>query len=325
MKINTDNPLLKLRALGLFARPIFFIQMLCILLSSHLVYASGPDCEDPGAEPVDTPYSQMDGYFVGANSCAYNPALYSSDQVPPVLTVSPGDNTILFVVNGKGTAISDFNSRLESLSTIKQRPVIGIYNAPTEKEVGELIKMVDIFNPAAAAISNEGLKRILVGERFSIHGNSQAGISMTHGLRQLSARLKLKFPWKRAYRKELLNLVEVETSGTIGLVFPNGPQYVHYANHRDIAPTMMGALSPAAHPGKGAVIAAFYYENADCNFDGKILSEYPGENANFAEEGPTFSPAVHSVCAYAATGFPFDDLREFAPNEGALVVPLHIQ
>jgi len=124
----------------------------------------------------------------------------------------------------------------------------------------------------------------------------------------------------------LLGLVDAETVGTIGLQYPDGPNYVHYVNKRDVVPFFAGVMASGAHPGRGSVIATFYYENDNCFIGSLPLDEYPGEGAELSEDlQPGLSPAVHSICSYAASGFPFKALRDFAPKWGYSEVPLDLE
>jgi len=48
------------------------------------VYASGPDCDAPGTVVYGTSDVDMDGFFIGANGCLYDPGFVLSDDVPVV-------------------------------------------------------------------------------------------------------------------------------------------------------------------------------------------------------------------------------------------------
>ncbi len=109
----------------------------------------------------------------------------------------------------------------------------------------------------------------------------------------------------------------------MGLHYPDGPDYVHYANMRDIVPLLTGVLAKGSYPGKGAVIGAFYYEDHACDFGMLPLPEYPGADAELSVDlKPSAGKHVHSLCSYAASGLPYEYLREYAPGVGHIIIPL---
>ena len=286
--------------------------------------ASGSNCDDPIAAPFGTPDLEMDGFFIGANNCAYDPQVVLTDDIPPVgQEYSHLDEPIFMVNGGRGTVVNS-EVRLKSVAISKQRPVIGIFNAPANV-INELNKFIDIDNRAADTIRRETFSRVLVDREFSIIGLSQAGFIVSRGLTLLKKDLFESFPFRYYYRKKLLKLVNVETVGTIGLFYPSGPNYVHYVNKRDIIPMNTGVASSIAHPGRGAVLATFNYLNEECDFGILPLDEYPGVNADLSKDKlPIFSSKVHSLCSYAATGFDFDSLRQYAPNFGYIEIELDL-
>ncbi len=298
--------------------------LVAVLLYGATCYASGEDCDDPKAVPKGTPDVAMDGFFIGANTCAYDPDLVSSDDVPVIGGEYQDGGEPIFMVNGANTSVSNNDIRLKSIATVKHRPVIGIYNATTDA-VGELTKFVDIGNLAANTIRREAFSRVMEGREFSVIALSQSGFMVGRGLTLLKTDLYESFPFRYLYRQHLLNLVNVETVGTLGMYYPDGPNYVHYVNKRDLFPLIVGAGSEASKPGRGAVIATFYYYNEDCQFGMAPLEEYPGENADLSKDKPpVVGEEVHSVCSYAASGMDFDSLRTHAPQFGTVEVELDL-
>lgn len=301
----------------------FSFLVLCYVFAPF-IHASGPSCDDPRAAPIGTPDVEMDGFFIGLNSCAYDPSLVTSDQVPAVGNQYEDGGEPLFAVNGANATVVQNEIRLSALSSAKRRPVIGIYNAVTNI-AGELNKFVDIDNAAANTVRREGFSRVVEGRKFAVIGVSQSGFMIGRGLTLLKKDLIDSFPFRYFYRQKLLNLIDVETLGTFGLFFPDGPNYVHYVNNRDILPHLAGIASHAAHPGRGAVLATYYYYNEDCQFGMSLLEEYPGDNADLSrDKPPEFSGAVHSICSYAASGLDFESLRQHAPLLGTVEVEIEL-
>ena len=300
------------------------ILLIISLLFVSVAHSSGQNCTDPKAVPFGTSDQEMDGFFIGANNCAYNPLIVSSDEVPAVGQEYSHMGEPIFMVNGANGTVVNSEVRIKSVSISKQRPVIGIFNAPADL-IGEINKFVDFRNNAAETIRQETFSRVLVNRTFTVIGLSQAGFIVSHGLVLLKKDLIETFPYRYRHRKKLLKLVGVETVGAIALYFPNGPNYVHYVNKRDILPLVAGMGSNRSHPGRGAVIASFYYYNKDCDFGILPLDKYPGVNAVLSKDkSPVFSAKVHSLCSYAATGFDFDSLRNYAPRFGYTEIELDL-
>ena len=286
--------------------------------------ASGPNCYDPRAAEIGTPDGEMNGFFVGANGCAYDPALVSSDEVPPVGQTSGYAGDPIFIVNGGNVTELGIEVRLEGLWLLKKRPVIGIYNAKMDVK-NAVKKFIDPDNKVSATIRAEAFARVLDNRRFSLISLSQSGFLVGRGLRQFVKDIEETYPLQPLYRQELLKLVDVETSAGLGLYYPDGPNYVHYVNRRDIIPVKAGMLSSKAHPGRGAVIATFWYLNANCKFGMLPLEEYPGVDGDLSENvSPSFGEKVHSFCTYAATGYKFEELRKHAPLKGHKVVSIDL-
>ena len=298
--------------------------LITALLFVSTAYASGPNCTDPKAVAFGTPDNELDGFFIGANDCAYDPRLVLSDDVPPTGQEYSHLGEPMFMVNGANGTVVNSEVRLKSIAITKQRPVIGIFNAPANI-LGELNKFIDIHNNAAETIRRETFSRVLINREFTVIGLSQAGFIVSRGLSLLKTDLIETFPFRYRKRQKLLKLINVETVGVIGIFFPNGPNYVHYVNKRDIIPLTTGVGSAAFHPGRGAVIANFYYYNEDCGFGMLPLEIYPGANADLSKDKPpVISGKTHSLCSYAATGLNFDTLRDFAPKYGHTEIELDL-
>ncbi|MBL4606378.1 MAG: hypothetical protein JKY01_00925 [Pseudomonadales bacterium] len=296
-----------------------------VVFLARAALASGVECDDPNAAMRGTPDIEMDGFFMGARACLYDPEFVSSDEVPVIGSDYGFSGSPIFVINGANTTAEHNDVRLRSIAIIKKRPVIGIFNAPTFNVVHELFKFVDKNNKPAMTLRREAFRRISGGRRISVVGMSQSGFMVGRGLAQLSKDLHALYPFNFLRRRKLLKMVDVETLGAIGIYYPNGPNYVHYVNKRDIVPNSSGVMARPAHPGRGSVIATFYYQNEDCVFGRLPLNEYPGENAELSSDLPAIvSPSVHSLCSYSVTGMDFELMRDFAPRFGHAIVPLDV-
>ncbi|PCI42362.1 MAG: hypothetical protein COB51_13040 [Moraxellaceae bacterium] len=302
--------------------------VLNLLAISQISQASALSCDDDNAAPIGTLFEDMDGFFVGSNGCAYDPSLFKAENITAVEPTNGStleNTTPIFVVNGGFATLDELINRLQATADAKQRPVIGIYNAYLDL-LGEFLKLFDLINPSAATFRDEAFEQINDGHRVTLHGISQAGFIISRSLIQLKFIIWLYNPFSESRRNELIGLVDVEVVGGLGVYFPDGPRYVHYVNERDWLPYLSGIMIPNAHPGEGAVIATFNYQNEDCSDDpGSLLWEdYPGSNGSFETGNHKFGLNVHSLCAYSVTGYPYDALRDFAPEVGYATVPLEL-
>ena len=254
----------------------------------------------------------------------HNIQLVTSDEVPPFGQTSGYVGDPIFMVNGGNVTELGVDVRLEGMWLIKKRPVIGIYNAKMDVK-SEAKKFIDPYNKVSASIRAEAFSRILDNRRFSVISLSQSGFLVGRGLRQLVKDIEETFPLQPFYRQKLLKLVNVETQAGLGLYYPDGPNYVHYVNRRDIIPVKAGMLSSRAHPGRGAVIASFSYSNKSCEYGIIPLEEYPGVDGDLSENrAPSFGAKVHSLCTYAVTGLKFEELRKHAPLTGHAFVEIDL-
>ncbi|MBV1873710.1 MAG: hypothetical protein KUG80_02955 [Gammaproteobacteria bacterium] len=303
--------------------------LLCLLnfFTFSRASASGIDCDDPNAVAIGTADLDMDGFYMGANHCLYDPELVSPDDILPVSNQYNTGLEVIFAINGANTTSTENDIRLRSLAQTKQRPVIGIFNAPTWDNMKETLKLIDVKNNASVTLHKTALNNILADREFYGLGMSQSGFIVARGLRLLKADLHKRFPLNRKYRRTLLAKINIETVGAIGLTYPNGPNYVHYVNMRDRAPLTLGVMALGAHPGRGAVIGTFYYEDENCFFGMLPLTKYPSEDAELSTDLPAIMgrPSVHGLCSYASSGMPYEYLRSFAPHRGHAVAPIDIE
>ena len=300
--------------------------LLTLLVTPLITQASAVSCTDSRAATVGTSGAKMNGFFVGSQGCFYDPLLYTADDITPIqpLSISNPENTSpIFVINGALANKEKVLILLAATADHKQRPVIGIYNAFVNP-LNEIYKFVDINNPSATTFRDEAYRQISSGRRIALHGISQAGFIMSRSLLQLKIKIWLNHSSSKTLQNELMNLVDVEVLGGLSVYYPDGPRYVHYVNERDLQPYLGGVMTKNAHPGKGAVIATFNYANPDCNQNNgaKLWEPYPGSNADLEPGKRGAGLSVHSICVYAATGFHYEALREFAPEQGYTIVPL---
>ncbi len=103
------------------------------------------------------------------------------------------------------TSVSEVGIRLKSIAQMRERAVIGIFNAPAADTAGELGKPGEMKSRASATFRDEALRVITDGGIFSGLGMSQPGVVIARGLRQLKTRLIQSYPLNHEYRDIVLS------------------------------------------------------------------------------------------------------------------------
>jgi len=209
-----------------------------------------------------------DGHLVGAGGRTFPPGTPLS-QVPGV---TPRDNpnptqTFLYV-NGIS---NDKDTQFRGLQQIADRTgakVIGVHNA-TEGMVADLAQCVKDkldkgHNPAVDSLADTVYSELKAGRSVHLMAHSQGGLVTSRALKDVANRLRIEDGMSKGDVEKLLSKVNVETFGGAAGHYPDGPNYVHYVNNKDIVPTWFGqgngkGLDDWAlrDGGRGAVIRRF--------------------------------------------------------------------
>jgi hypothetical protein len=224
------------------------------------------------------PDLKHDGMLVGANNQTYPPNTPLS-QIPGV---TPRDNpnpteTILYV-NGMATDLEwQSQHEMQWIADNSNAKVIGIHNA-TQGGGADFIqcakdKLDKGHNPAVDTLADTVYSELKAGRSVHLMGYSQGGLITARALKDVANRLRIEDGMSQAQVEEVMSRLKVETFGGAGAVFPDGPQYVHYVNDKDIVPNAFGLGLPGflddlgldglsqlpglTHPGRGAVVHTF--------------------------------------------------------------------
>jgi hypothetical protein len=217
-----------------------------------------------GAKPPDRVY---DGQFVGANGQTFPPGTPLS-QIPGV---TPRDNpnpakTIIYV-NGIMTPKEGQSSDLQAIADKSGAKAIGIHNS-TEGFITDLAQCVKDKldkgrNPAVDTLADTVYSELKAGREVHLMGYSQGGLITARALFDVERRLRIEDGMSKADTQKLMGKLNVETFGAASTKYPDGPNYVHYVNNRDIVPTFTGlggSIDPLGFlkdAGKGAVVHRF--------------------------------------------------------------------
>jgi hypothetical protein len=215
------------------------------------------------------PDKVFDGVMVGAGGKTF-PAGTPLNQVPGVTPRNnPNPSETLVYVNG---IQNDKDTQFGSMQQIADRTgakVVGIHNA-TEGIVADLAQCVTDKldkgkNPAVDTLADTVYNELKAGRDVHLVAHSQGALVTSRALNDVAKRLRIEDGLSAADVEKKMSGLKVETFGGAAAHFPDGPQYVHYVNNRDIVPTWFGQGNGkgvdewARDGGKGAVIRRFDY------------------------------------------------------------------
>lgn len=295
------------------------IMVLCAGLTFQAVAA--PDCLRPeGISPGPfTKLTTLEGFFLGQDRCLYDPASISPDQVPAFQGPrAPKNGPILFYINGANGSPTEVSNNIQELADSSQITVVGILYYPNNS----IDPLKDLLPKTSAGPATDTLQQVIHaslqrGEPVHMRAGSAGTVVVSEAIARVKRELTRhgRRPGDRD-RNQPLDLVRVETHGTIARDFPDGPRYIHYVNLLDPVPHSLGVASPGAHPGAHAVLAMF-------------ADRQPPNEQKLSPAGVKFL-SVHGTGVYDLHRKRFDELygvesRGFLParriNLGTLDLP----
>ncbi|QRN98014.1 hypothetical protein JRI60_02765 [Archangium violaceum] len=215
------------------------------------------------------PDRAYDGHLVGAGGQTFPPGTPLS-QVPGV---TPRDNpnptqTFLYV-NGIGNTKDQQFGSLQKIADTTGAKVVGLHNA-TEGMVADLAQCVKDkldkgTNPAVDSLADTVYSELKAGRSVHLFAHSQGGLVTSRALNDVANRLRIEDGLSKEATEKLLGKVDVETFGAAAGHYPDGPNYVHYVNNKDLVPTLFGQGNGKGldeffrDAGKGAVVHRFDY------------------------------------------------------------------
>jgi hypothetical protein len=210
-----------------------------------------------------------DGKFVGAGGQTFPPGT-PLNQMPGVTPKNnPNPSETILYVNGIGnTKDTQFNS-MQQIADTTGAKIIGVHNA-TEGQASDLLQSVKDkldkgTNPAVDTMADTIYSELKEGRGVHVMGHSQGGLILSRALGDVANRLRVEDGMSQADVEKMMGQVKVETFGAAAMRYPDGPQYVHYVNDKDLVPTMFGLgdgnspLDFARHPGRDAAVRHYEY------------------------------------------------------------------
>mgnify|MGYP001044245527 CR=1 FL=1 len=230
---------------------------------------------------------QFDGYYVGADTILFDYQAISILDVPPVYPESITNHKPIWFVNGAGIDVAKQYKNMVEIAEFTGRPVVGIHNG-TKEGIADVIELVLPGNEIVEAAIEKSVHEIIdTDTRVLLLGHSQGGYHLAKSLNSLKDQLSDN------QMKQLM----VETIGGAGMRFPQGPQYVHYANKGDNVPKIHGVLTPLlSKPGNKSVVFTF---------DDEWYDIPPEVDTPFIR--------VHAQIVYLRNRLTFAEARTYAP------------
>jgi pimeloyl-ACP methyl ester carboxylesterase len=211
---------------------------------------------------------QHDGKLVGANGQTFEPGTPLS-QIPGVTPRNnPNPTETVIYVNGILTDLESQQVEMQNIANNSGMRVVGIHNS-TQGMVNDISQSINDkldkgTNPAVDTLVDTVYAELKAGRSVHLMGYSQGGLITARALRDLANRLRIEDGLSQAQTEQVMSRINVETFGSAGAYYPDGPNYVHYINDRDIVPNAFGLGLPipdpfgvVTHPGRGAVVHNF--------------------------------------------------------------------
>ncbi len=182
-----------------------------------------------------------------------------------IVGVTPADrpaNGKLIYVNGAGTTEAAQQRELRSIANVTGAEVVGLHNATQ----GLVRDYQQVLHDEATGGSDDAAVRPLAdllytelaaGRDVTVLGHSQGAAITAAALRQVEGRLA-KQGFSASKIEATMHHAKVVTMGEVGGRFPDGPQYTHFLNKKDLAPQLFGFEgTPFGSPGRNASVREF--------------------------------------------------------------------
>lgn len=262
------------------------------------------DCNNPDWETTGEFDGRLNGWFVGAGGCLYDPSEYEPEDVPPIMPVyALYSDQLVWNVNGFTTKVWQAFIEGGTMADGMGAPVVGIFN-PTGEAQQELSTAIEVDNSVSKEVADLALARLLKGETVTINGASQGGIHISQAASLIMAGLD-EAGLSAEDKAATLARLRLQTTGGFGSDFPEGPRYIHYANRLDAIPQWVGMTSSGAQLKPGMILATYEGQGPQCfeyrnrYDDGVWLPPYfTGPRGNLPPIPIGLDGTKHDACLY---------------------------
>lgn len=226
------------------------IPLLVLLLALQLVCGAAFAVDCDGSDPLaaDQDLTVYNGTWLAADGCFY--AIRRDPTTLPLYEAEGGSERaqLLLYVPGANAEPEQEQRKLRLLAEQSRHPVIGMFLAFPSPDAAVV--------PQAAERLAEALLAALEQERDPYLQCGSLGC-LVSALALAQVKDALRRGKGIGAGLEGLGRIRVETMGGLGLMYVDGPRYVHYANLLDANVRRLGALSALAQLGRGAIVAMF--------------------------------------------------------------------
>jgi len=243
-----------------------------------------PPAESPNPQQTEGLFGNSrdkanDGLLLGGDGRSYPPGTRLSDiaGVKPDNGQPETGKTVLYV-NGIMTDAAAQRATMQRIANQTGAGVIGVHNA-TEGFAADIAqsardKLNNGYNPPVNTLSSAVYDSIKNRQDVNIVAHSQGGLIVSRAIRDVSDRLRGDGYSNQEVENMLRQYVNVQTFGAAAGHYPDGPNYRHVINVKDIVPGLFGLTgdtpvnTPIFHAGKDARIERFSSDLSPANIVG---------------------------------------------------------
>ncbi len=227
------------------------VSLLALLSALQLFLgAAAADCARADPLDADQDLAAYNGAWLAADGCFY--AIERDPAALPPYEAAAGSerDRLLFYVPGANATPEQEQRKLTLLAERSRHPVIGVFLAFPSASPGP-----EVVAQAADRLA-EALLAALAQDRDPYLQCGSLGC-LVSSLALAKVERALRRDGGMGASRKGLGRIGVETMGGLGLMYVDGPRYVHYANLLDANVRRLGALSAVAQLGRGAIVAMF--------------------------------------------------------------------
>jgi hypothetical protein len=220
-----------------------------------------------------------DGLLFGANGRSYPPntPLNNIEGVRPDNGREATGRTAIYV-NGIMTDAAAQQATMQRIANQTGANVIGIHNSTggfaADIAQSARDKLNNGNNPPVNTLSNAIYDSISNRQDINVIAHSQGGLIASRAVRDASQRLRREGFSDRQVQDMMRQYVNVQTFGSAAGHYPDGPNYRHVMNVKDIVPGLFGLTgdtplnTPIFHAGRDARVERFNSTLSPTNITG---------------------------------------------------------
>lgn len=198
---------------------------------------------------------KLDGHFLGPNGASYEPTTdwRKIEGFKPDNGREPQEGAKILYVNGIWTDAEGQRKACQDLANATGVEVVALHNSTelrrtdlrNENQVKDLFQCVGDKldwgkNPAVDNIARTVEESVRKGEVINVIGHSHGALELSRALRHAERDLMRGGMSRREVQERMHTYVHAVSIGGAGMTWPDGPQYTHYVNTKDLVPMKTG-------------------------------------------------------------------------------------